>query len=206
MDHPSADRPDERIAASSALDAEGFAARLRRDYRRLWTIAAAVTGDRVTADDIVQDAALIALGKLGQYQPGTNFFAWMAKIVRFSALNDVRKRRHRGLVIVEPATLDQSAAGQSRRADMARPGSNGAAADYNADFDDEVTHALDALGPTARACLLLRTLHQLSYAEISAALDIPEGTAMSHVHRAKMSLRERLRSNDANRANQGGRA
>jgi DNA-directed RNA polymerase specialized sigma24 family protein len=40
--------------------------------------------------------------------------------------------------------------------------------------------------------LLLRTVEKLSYAEIAALMDMPEGTAMSHVHRSKMALRERL--------------
>ena len=43
----------------------------------------------------------------------------------------------------------------------------------------------------------MRTLDGLSYAEIAALLDVPEGTAMSHVHRTRRLLRERLRNLDA---------
>ncbi|MBT8484154.1 MAG: RNA polymerase sigma factor, partial [Phycisphaerae bacterium] len=59
-------------------------------------------------------------------------------------------------------------------------------------FDDDVLHALDGLEETARACLLLRTVVDLPYKEIARALDVPEGTAMSHVHRARRVLREKL--------------
>jgi RNA polymerase sigma-70 factor (ECF subfamily) len=51
---------------------------------------------------------------------------------------------------------------------------------------------LGDVGEVARACLLLRTLEGLEYAEISRLLEIPEGTAMSHVHRTRRYLRDRL--------------
>jgi RNA polymerase sigma factor (sigma-70 family) len=59
-------------------------------------------------------------------------------------------------------------------------------------FDDRVMRALRSVNEVARACLLLRTLEGLSYSEISRLLEIPEGTAMSHVHRTRMHLRECL--------------
>jgi len=57
-------------------------------------------------------------------------------------------------------------------------------------FDDRVRAALETLPETARQCLLMRTLFDAPYSEIAARLDIPEGTAMSHVHRARRTLRE----------------
>jgi len=59
-------------------------------------------------------------------------------------------------------------------------------------FDDALLAALGELGPTQRAALLLRTVHELSYRELSTVLEIPEGTAMSHVHRGLRTLREAL--------------
>jgi DNA-directed RNA polymerase specialized sigma24 family protein len=54
--------------------------------------------------------------------------------------------------------------------------------------------------------LLLRTIEQMEYSEISKVLQIPEGTAMSHVHRARQHLRERLADLEASvlRAKQEG--
>jgi RNA polymerase sigma-70 factor (ECF subfamily) len=48
-----------------------------------------------------------------------------------------------------------------------------------------------------RACLLLRIVHQQRYREISEMMELPEGTVMSHVHRAKNALRRRLSPSDA---------
>ena len=52
--------------------------------------------------------------------------------------------------------------------------------------------ALASLTEVARASLLLRTLEGLDYDEIGRVLGVPAGTAMSHVHRSRMRLRERL--------------
>ena len=95
-------------------------------------------------------------------------------------------------------------AGRSRRAGMAdgsaeaRAGCGGEVSwrgDLRADqrtFDDRVVAALRTLDETVRCCLLMRTLRDMPYREISLALDIPEGTAMSHVYRARARLRELL--------------
>ena len=66
-------------------------------------------------------------------------------------------------------------------------------------FDDDVVAALMSLDETARACLLMKTVLDLPYREIAAALGVPEGTAMSHVHRARGALRERLATGDETR-------
>ena len=71
-------------------------------------------------------------------------------------------------------------------------------------FDDAVLAALNTLGETARACLLLRTILDLSYRELAETLEIPEGTAMSHVHRARAAMRKAL--DPANSSARGGAA
>jgi RNA polymerase sigma-70 factor (ECF subfamily) len=48
------------------------------------------------------------------------------------------------------------------------------------------------LDEVARACLLLRTVHDMPYKQIAQVLEVPEGTAMSHVHRARQAMRQRL--------------
>jgi len=66
-------------------------------------------------------------------------------------------------------------------------------------FDDRVQLALEQIAPNARSCLLLKTVEELSYKEISELMDIPEGTAMNLVHRSKKKLRELLASDDSQR-------
>jgi len=172
-----------------------FSDNFRKSYRTLWTIAAGIVNDPAIAEDIVQEAALTALGKLHEFEPRSNYTAWMAKIVRFLALNQLRRGK-RQPSSVDPVAIDDSVA--SRSENMARAAAQspidalGNLDDQRSPFDDRVLHALNSVSDIARACLLLRTVEGLNYDEISRALDIPPGTAMSHVHRTRMLLRERL--------------
>jgi RNA polymerase sigma-70 factor (ECF subfamily) len=188
-------RPDPEALAT-------FAIQFRAAFRTLWTIAAGIVNDPATAEDVVQEAALTALSKLHEFEPNTNFTAWMAKIVRFIALNQSRRGR-RQPASLDPAAMDDTLAG--RASDASSPDAPGGAAGesgfvdrlgrLNPDrspFDDRVMRALASVGEVARACLLLRTIEGLNYDEISQVLEIPPGTAMSHVHRTRMLLRERL--------------
>lgn len=176
---PSADAPTAKDAAvtHARLTPDQFAARLQENHRAVWTIAVAITRNSVIADDVVQDAVTVALGKLSDFDPVTSFAAWMGQIVRFVALNEsrrIKKHRHAG-----EESLAISAA--KREPDALMP-----------ELDARLLDALTSIDEVPRACFLMRTLHDMSYGEIASALSIPEGTAMSHVHRTRGALRSRL--------------
>jgi RNA polymerase sigma-70 factor (ECF subfamily) len=173
-----------------ALTPAEFAQSLRECQGLLATLAAAVLGERDEAQDAVQEASVIALQKLASFERGTSFRAWMARIVRFVALNQLRRRG--GADPMAPEDLDAGWGAQSTLEPEPDRGALLELADDQRHFDDEVIAALRMLTPVARACLLLRTVHELDYRELSALLGVPEGTAMSHVHRAREALRERL--------------
>jgi RNA polymerase sigma-70 factor (ECF subfamily) len=161
----------------------------------LTLVAAAVTGERQSAEDIVQEAAIIAFQKFGEFESGTNFPAWLAEIVRRCALNYRRKTQHRRTFAADPATLahmNSTAAGVDDSSPVVAD--SGRLAPQQAAFDDDMTAALRELSDEARATLLLRIVEKLPYAEIAELLHIPQGTAMSHVHRSKAALRKRLSS------------
>lgn len=142
----------------------------------MWLIAAGVTGDRSQADDVLQEAAIIAMRKFATFEPGTNFNAWMAEVTRNTARNarrkDLRARR-----------LVQSASRHLRRDHHTPP---------PAPRDSLILDAVRSLEETARTCLLLRVVGGLSYESIALITQIPQGTAMSHVFRAREKLRAHL--------------
>lgn len=189
-------QPDARLKPSAQTDRSGtdrFDLLFKAAYRPCWLVALGVVQDAALADDIVQEAALIALGKMSEFRPGSSFTAWMAKIVRYVALNQARARqRRRALTLdADPGAPHLPAARRSSADTL----SFSTAAHVSADqphFDDRVVAALRQLGDTARTCLLLRTLEEMDYAEISRMLRIPPGTAMSHVHRARKILHDVL--------------
>jgi len=169
------------------LTPEAFASRFTAHARALWCIAVAILGRSSQAEDVLQEAALIALRKLHDFDPATSFPAWMGQIVRFVALNHARRSRR--TLPLEPASL----ARLESEPELERPVRGGGQLDPDqASFDDQIVAALARLDETARSCLLLRTVVEMPYREIARVLAIPEGTAMSHVHRARQSLGREL--------------
>ncbi|MEO2023032.1 MAG: RNA polymerase sigma factor [Pirellulaceae bacterium] len=175
------------------IDSETFAAHYCQVYPRMHLIATGMIGDRTHAHDIVQEAAIIALKKSDQFIPNSNFSAWLAEIVRRCALNYVRKMRTRRTTATDPDLLAKT--------QQTPPASwlcgpihekTGTLIEFQEDFDDATLQSLGKLNHEPRCCLLLRVVQNLSYTEISRLLQIPEGTAMSHVHRSKRALRQTL--------------
>jgi RNA polymerase sigma-70 factor (ECF subfamily) len=180
-----------RAGGDCAVD---FAAEFQSSFRVLWLIAVGVIGDASLAEDVVQEAAIIALGKLDQYRPGTNFTAWTGQIVRNVARNRARRERRHRAAVTDPTLMEgqPSLTGRNLEASWREVAPGESSAGEQRPFDEHVLQALGDVGEVARACLLLRTLEGLEYSEISRLLEIPEGTAMSHVHRTRRYLRDRL--------------
>lgn len=166
--------------STAPLTPSGFATQFRASSRVLWCVAVGVIGNRDQGEDIVQEAALLALGKLDTFRPGSSFAAWMGQYVRFVALNHRRKAlRRRRALDAEGANLAPAATMPSEPATL---------------FDRNVADALQSLSEAQRTCLLLKTVVELEYAEIATLLDMPAGTAMSHVSRARAKMRRQLQA------------
>lgn len=141
------------------------------------------------ANDIVQEAVMTAWREFDRFEANTNFKAWMFRIV-INTIYRLNKRvaRHAGPQIDESlhdlhATMERESAWGTLMDEPER---------LREMLDDRLAAALDRLGDDERQCVLLRLLEGFSYKEISALLGIPMGTAMSHVHRARLKLREDL--------------
>lgn len=172
----------------AGLEPGEFSERFEGVKGTLWLIAAGMLGGgraREDADDVVQEAAIVGLSKLMEYETSSGdggFTAWMGQIVRNIARNHIRKQHRRRTVAIDPATMDRAGG----KVEVSGSGEQ----------DGDVLKALDELDETPRTCLLLRIVREMSYRDIATVLDIPEGTAMSHVHRARKTLRSRLASAD----------
>lgn len=183
---PAGNRDGPALCPAASFGSGEFAESFQASFRTLWLAAVGVVGERTMAEDVLQEAAIRAMGKLDQFSPGTNFKAWMGRIARFVAMNHARKERKR-----RPVSSDTDA---SVRATMEPNDAGSSKADRSnrASIDARVVSALDQLGDVARSCLLLRTIADMPYAEIAKLLEIPEGTAMSHVRHTRCFLRGRL--------------
>ncbi len=141
--------------------------------------------------DAVQEAVLIAWREFAKFQSGTNFKAWVFKILVNTILRyNKRVARNREYSGVDLRTdldqvLDREDAWASLLAEPAR---------LTQLLDDRLAKALERLSYGERQCLLLRLLEDFSYKEIATMLEMPMGTVMSNVHRARIKLREQLAS------------
>ena len=138
-----------------------------------------LTGDAVLAQDVVQDAALRALGYFASYRGG-DARAWFLQIARNAAHEALRGRSRTvpldgdesdppALRIPDPA--DDPEAALTRRQDRRR-----------------LRDAIAALPLDLRECLVLRELEGFSYKEIATITATPIGTVMSRLWRARQAL------------------
>lgn len=167
--------------------ADDFAALLRSARPRMFLVALAIVADRTEAEDVLQDATITGLNKYraGEFTAGTNFDAWMGQITRYTALNARRSRR------ASPAPLGE---GAHRLSSTSSPRILNHGTPMDTIEDTDLRNAMAQLAEAPRLCLVLRIVGGLPYSTIAQIVGIPEGTAMSHVHRAQRSLRQVLLS------------
>ena len=168
-------------------------------------IAAGVIGNMSDAEDIVQQAYAVAIEKNQSFETQDKFLGWLAGIVRHCALNDRRKRLRRKTNPVDPSNI-QKYVGDVQSVESGGTLDAGDLASLQKEFDDEVIKALESISVEARTCMLLKIVENLSYKEISVLMQIPEGTAMSMVHRARTSLRTALANHEFARPADEGRS
>jgi RNA polymerase sigma-70 factor, ECF subfamily len=175
--------PEERLSATTFED---LALPL---FDQLYNFARWLTQDTSEAEDLVQETYTKALRGFGSFQVGTNFRAWMYRILRNSFLSSRTGLRpavaldgemDESVLPAETTTPESILVAQSSR--------------------EMVQQALEDLPVPFREILLLCEIEEMSYQEISETLSIPIGTVMSRLSRSRKALRDLLR-----KKNQGGR-
>lgn len=152
---------------------------IRRDIvgllPRLRRFAYGLTGTLDGADDLVQSACERALSRLAQWQPGTRLDSWMYRIVQTVWIDQLRAGRRREIA-TDLADLEMLAGGDAAHEAEARL------------TLAEVRRQIARLPEEQRAVLLLVSLEGLSYKQAATILDIPIGTVMSRLARARLAV------------------
>lgn len=169
-----------------------FEAMLAPLLDRAYGLAYSLTRNRADAEDLVQEAALLAFKAYAQFQPGTNFKAWFYKILVNSFYGQRRKARRQG----ETVDIDSvpSLFLYGKTADIGlHDHNNDPAGTLLARLDGEqIVAALDALPEEYRVACGLYFIQEFSYEEIARTLDIPLGTVRSRIHRGRKLLQQKL--------------
>lgn len=144
---------------------------------RLRRFALGLTGSRDQADDLVQNACERALKNLHQYQADTRFDSWMFRITKNIWIDTWRARKAQGLN-VELETAEYEARGYCKE-DV-----------ENRHTLAAVSRAMQKLPEDQRVVLTLVSVEGLSYKEAAKVLEVPAGTVMSRLSRARRRLYE----------------
>jgi RNA polymerase sigma-70 factor, ECF subfamily len=142
---------------------------------RLRRFAFALTRNLDAADDLVQDTCERALARIDQWEPGTKLESWMYRIAQNIWLDRKRSERSRGpMMDLEEAMTLQGDDGRTvteSRLTLAAVGDN-----------------INKLPPDQQVLIAMVCVEGLSYKEAAAILDVPIGTVMSRLSRARQTL------------------
>src|SRR6266849_3248002 len=171
---------------------EDFEAGVLAQLDSLYRTALRLTRNQQEAEDLVQETMLKAFRFANSYHPGTNLRAWLVRILNTSAINRYRKQA------IHPATTSLPEGEEfylyNRIRDMSgHELSAGAEEEVLSKYlDDDVYKALNDLPLNFRMPIILADIEGLSYKEIAQALQIPIGTVMSRISRARRQLQKSL--------------
>jgi RNA polymerase sigma-70 factor, ECF subfamily len=143
---------------------------------RLRTFSLRLCGDRHDAEDLLQRSCVRGLERVHQLEPGTAPLSWMFSIVQSTWINELRARRVRSGVSfdVENQAITPSGASMRGPDDVL--------------FCRQILAAVERLPEAQRLVMLLVAIEGLSYAEAAKVLDVPVGTVMSRLSRARQRI------------------
>ena len=163
------DDPDARAA---------FEGEVLPHAKRLFRLAMWFVRNPADAEDVVQDTMMQALKSFHRFQPGTNCRAWLTTILQHVRSNR-RRASHRSRLVEDP---DDRVA---RLTPFVAPVSQHLT-------DEDILGALARIPESFQEVILLCDVEELTYREIADALEIPIGTVMSRLARARGKLKEYL--------------
>ena len=153
----------------------------------LYATASRMT-DPASAEDLVQETMIKAWRNFHTFEPGTHFKAWLFRILTNTYISEYR-RKQRGALVYDFSEVDV-------------PDPEGDVRYLSIDdveilkerLGDEAKRAIEKLPPEFRLVFLLAAFGEFSYKEIADIVDIPVGTVMSRLFRARKVLRQELGS------------
>lgn len=163
----------------------------------LFGVALRMTRNRQDAEDLVQETYLRAMRGLHGHRGASLSKAWLYRILRNAHIDAYRRRGRRPSTVPLEESLTPAGRNASGLASRFLRESTHLRRDVDhvlhETVSDEIKRTIDGLPERLRFTLVLRDLVGFTYREIAEILDVPIGTVMSRLHRARNAVRERLR-------------
>jgi RNA polymerase sigma-70 factor (ECF subfamily) len=154
---------------------------------KLYSYALRLTGDQMDAEDLVQETYLKAFRFFSSYKSGSNFQAWLFRILTNSYIDFYHKKKRRVNQFVHS---EQEFEGEdplyNEWIDWKESG-------FTDVFGDEINRALNNIPEHYRTVVLLSDVNDFKYKEIAKILNCPIGTVMSRLNRGRRLLAKQLR-------------
>lgn len=173
----SVERPADLVARAQAGDRSAFDGLYTEHVGHVYAVCLRMTGERMRAEQLTQDAFVCAWRSLGTFRGQSAFSTWLHRLAVNVVLEDERrtKRRERRITVVEDVAMYDAA---------------GRTADTESRL--ELERAIAALPPGARQVLVLHDIEGYRHEDIAQMMGIAVGTAKAQLHRARQLLRGML--------------
>jgi RNA polymerase sigma-70 factor, ECF subfamily len=175
----------EKNTKKAPLLPEEFLGLIQPHLDGLYGVALRLSRSPGRAEELVHEATMKAYLHRESFERGTNFQAWVYRILVNAFLTEQRQKKRAPMALVDDAQIAARDPHHETSAEEWPTASE--------EVSDEVKKAVDELPDLFRIPLLLATLGGLPYQEIAEVLSVPVGTVMSRIHRARTRLRDELK-------------
>ena len=178
---------EDQVLISQTLEGQtsAFGELVRKYQNRLFNGMVHMLRNEAEAEDVVQDAFILALTRLETFHGNSAFFTWLYRIAYNVAVSKIRRRK-------PTVSLTANDNDDSRSFDFE---GNAPPPDDRMSRSEDVEQLQNAMGRLSeehRTVLVLREMQQLDYDAISEVLELPIGTVRSRIHRAREQLKQQL--------------
>jgi RNA polymerase sigma-70 factor (ECF subfamily) len=179
--------------AAARGDRQAFGRLVDLHKRTVYGLCVRLLRDREEARDAAQESFARAYAALGAYDPAQPFAPWILRIARNHCLDVLRRRLPDAQRVELDAISDEGPAAELADPDVVR----GDDALERRELAGTLERAVAALPPNYREVVHLFHVEHLSYKDIAATLDVPMGTVMTWLHRARARLKDTLLASGA---------
>ena len=171
-------------------DIDAFNELVKRHQNQVFSIALRLSGSREDAFDISQETFVRVWRGLPQYNAESKFSTWLYRIV-YNICTDYYRKSSRMQTV--PLTYSDDDNGETQL-ELPDEKYSPESSVENMELSSALKAAVNSLKPEWKVVFIMREIGDLSYSEISRALNIEEGTVKSRLFRARKQLQEILRS------------
>ena len=183
---------DATARTATTLSADEFQAMLVDALPSLYRYAFRLTRNRADAEDLVQDTALRAFRAIAQFEPGTNFKAWIFRILTRGFWASHRHNQRRPTTVDFDDTPDLYLYARSAEHGLQWKGEDPARALIDRLGAERVAEAIGQLPEEYGVVCTLCFVEDFAYHEIADVLEVPVGTVRSRLHRGRKMLQKSL--------------